>query len=75
PTGPLQRAHLRLLVVIDGAKALAAAVRDVFGEKALVQRCTLHKRRNVADHLPDKDKDWVDAKLVSDKHHEKCPRD
>ena len=24
----------------------------------------LHKRRNVADHLPDKDKDWVDAKLV-----------
>ena len=53
-----------LLVVIDGAKALAAAVREVFGVKALVQRCTLHKRRNVADHLPDKDKAWVDAKLV-----------
>jgi putative transposase len=53
-----------LLVVIDGAKALSAAVREVFGGKALVQRCTLHKRRNVADHLPDKEKDWVDAKLV-----------
>lgn len=53
-----------LLVVIDGAKALAAAVREVFGAKALTQRCTLHKRRNVADHLPDKDKAWVDAKLV-----------
>jgi transposase-like protein len=53
-----------LLVVIDGAKALAGAVREVFGGKALVQRCTLHKRRNVADHLPDKEKDWVDAKLV-----------
>ncbi len=53
-----------LLVVIDGAKALAAAVREVFGPKAAVQRCTLHKRRNVADHLPDKEKDWVDAKLV-----------
>jgi putative transposase len=53
-----------LLVVIDGAKALSAAVREVFGDKALVQRCTLHKRRNVADHLPDKEKDWVDAKLV-----------
>ena len=53
-----------LLVVIDGAKALAAAVREVFGAKALIQRCTLHKRRNIADHLPDKDKDWVDAKLV-----------
>lgn len=53
-----------LLVVIDGAKALAAAVREVFGDKALTQRCTLHKRRNVADHLPDKDQAWVDAKLV-----------
>ena len=53
-----------LLIVLDGAKALSAAVREVFGAKALIQRCTLHKRRNVAEHLPDKDKDWVDAKLV-----------
>ncbi|HET6193559.1 MAG TPA: IS256 family transposase [Trebonia sp.] len=53
-----------LLVVLDGAKALSAGVREVFGDKALVQRCTLHKRRNVADHLPDKEKAWVDAKLV-----------
>jgi putative transposase len=36
----------------------------VFGAKALIQRCTLHKRRNVADHLPDKEQAWVDAKLV-----------
>jgi hypothetical protein len=53
-----------LLVVIDGAKALAAAVREVFGAKALIQRCRLHKRRNLADHLPDNQKQWVDAKLV-----------
>ena len=53
-----------LLVVIDGAKALSAAVRDVFGAQAAIQRCTLHKRRNIADHLPDKEKAWVDAKLV-----------
>src|SRR6476620_7745848 len=53
-----------LLVVLNGAKALSAAVREVFGAKALIQRCTLHKRRNVADHLPDKDNAWVDAKLV-----------
>jgi len=53
-----------LLVVIDGAKALRAAVDEVFGTLAAVQRCTLHKRRNVADHLPDKEKAWVDAKLV-----------
>jgi hypothetical protein len=39
-------------------------VREVFGAKALIQRCTLHKRRNVAEHLPDKDKAWVEAKLV-----------
>ena len=32
-----------LLVVLDGAKALSAAVREVFGDKALIQRCTLHK--------------------------------
>jgi putative transposase len=53
-----------LLVVLDGAKALSAAVREVFGASALIQRCTLHKRRNVAEHLPDKEKDWVDAKLL-----------
>jgi putative transposase len=40
-----------LLVVIDGAKALHRAVRKVFGEAALIQRCTIHKRRNVTDHL------------------------
>jgi len=58
-----------LLVVIDGAKALSAAVREAFGDKALIQRCTLHKRRNIADHLPDKEKAWVDAKLVKAFNH------
>lgn len=52
-----------LLVVIDGAKALAAAVKKVFGDQALVQRCTLHKRRNVTDHLPERERSFVDAKL------------
>lgn len=42
-----------MLVVIDGSKALRAAVRDVFGSRALVQRCQVHKRRNVLDHLPE----------------------
>lgn len=54
-----------LLVVIDGAKALAKAVRKVFGGNALVQRCTLHKRRNVADHLPKREQGWVDRKLAA----------
>jgi transposase-like protein len=54
-----------LLVVIDGAKALAAAVRKVFGSAALIQRCTLHKRRNVKDHLPKDQQAWVDRKLAA----------
>lgn len=40
------------LWVIDGAKALRRAIRDLFGETALVQRCEVHKSRNVLDHLP-----------------------
>ncbi len=36
-----------VLTVLDGSKALRKAVVKVFGERALVQRCTLHKRRNV----------------------------
>ena len=40
------------LFVIDGSKALRRAISDVFGKRALVQRCQLHKRRNVLEHLP-----------------------
>lgn len=40
------------LFVIDGSKALRRAISDVFGKRALVQRCHLHKRRNVLEHLP-----------------------
>ena len=43
-----------LLVVLDGGKALRAAVREVFGKRALVQRCQVHKIRNVVDQLPEK---------------------
>lgn len=41
------------LWVIDGAKALRRAIRDLFGEAALVQRCQVHKLRNVIEHLPE----------------------
>jgi putative transposase len=53
-----------LLVVIDGAKALAAGVKRVFGRRALVQRCTLHKRRNCASYLPDELAKITDRKLA-----------
>ena len=38
-----------ILFVLDGGKALRTAVKAVFGDKALVQRCRLRKERNVAD--------------------------
>jgi len=41
-----------ILVVIDGAKALRKAVLEVFGERALLHRCQAHKKRNVAEALP-----------------------
>lgn len=41
------------LFVIDGSKPLAKAIRAKFGARALIQRCQVHKRRNVEDHLPD----------------------
>ncbi len=43
-----------VLFVIDGAKALRKAIRDVFGDDhGVVQRCQVHKLRNVLDYLPD----------------------
>lgn len=46
------RTTRRYLFVIDGAKALRAGLARVFGEHAEVQRCQIHKRRNVKEHLP-----------------------
>jgi len=42
------------LLVLDGAKALHAAVKRVWGHNALIQRCQVHKKRNVQEHLPQK---------------------
>lgn len=58
-----------LLVVIDGAKALATAVRAVFGKYALIQRCQLHKRRNTTDYLPKTERGWVEARMVRAFNH------
>jgi len=52
-----------ILFVLDGGKALAKAVRDVFGETAVIARCRLHKERNVMDHLPETERPWVRRKL------------
>ena len=42
----------RRLFVIDGSKALRAAIDEVFGDKNPIQRCRNHKIRNVLDYLP-----------------------
>lgn len=51
------------LFVIDGAKALRAAIHKVFGSQHPVQRCRNHKMRNVCDRLPEEQKDQVKAAM------------
>ncbi len=46
-------ADRQYLFVIDGAKALRAAIDEVFGTAQHVQRCRNHKLRNVLDELPE----------------------
>lgn len=50
----------RFLAVLDGGKGLRKALRKVFGDSIPVQRCQLHKRRNVGDHLPKEIRPRVD---------------
>src|SRR4051794_7295712 len=52
-----------IVFVIDGGKALPKAIRDVFGEHALVHRCHRHKQRNVCGLLPERDRDHVRARM------------
>ena len=51
------------LYVLDGGKALTAAVKKHAGESAAIQRCQVHKRRNVLDHLTEEQKPGVAKKL------------
>lgn len=51
------------LYVLDGGKALHAAVKKYAGESAPIQRCQVHKRRNVLDHLTEEQKPVVARKL------------
>lgn len=51
------------LFVIDGSAGLRKAIRQTFGSWALIQRCQLHKMRNVLEHLPDRKREWVRTRL------------
>ena len=62
-----------ILFVIDGGKALRKAIKDGFGEHALVHRCHRHKERNVTDLLPERDRSHIlvrirDAWALTDHH-------
>jgi transposase-like protein len=51
------------LYILDGGKALHAAVKRHAGEAGFIQRCQVHKKRNVIDHLPEEYKADVKRKL------------
>ena len=57
------RTDRSVLVILDGSKALRSAVEHTFGRAACVQRCQVHKTRNILDYLPDRQRPWVHAIL------------
>jgi putative transposase len=58
------RTDRSVLVILDGSKALRKAVRATFGEAALVvQRCQVHKMRNILEYLNDRQRPWAQAIL------------
>jgi transposase-like protein len=59
------RVDASMLFVIDGGKAIRKALRDVFGDRAIIQRCQVHKARNVRDHLSEARRAYV-AKQMRD---------
>ena len=58
-----------ILAVLDGAKALSRAVKDVF-DKPLIARCQQHKIRNVRDRLPEKLRTVVEKRMRQAYHAE-----
>jgi putative transposase len=63
-----------ILFVLDGAKALHAAIKRVFGKQAVIQRCQVHKARNVKAHLADKHHDPLATQLSAAYHETKYER-
>lgn len=57
------RTDRSLLVILDGSTALRKAVRATFGDAALVQRCQVHKTRNILEYLNDRQRPWAQAIL------------
>ncbi len=58
-----------VLLVLDGAKALHAAAKRVWGQNGVIQRCQVHKKRNVKAHVPEKHQPELERRL-SEAYHE-----
>jgi transposase-like protein len=57
------------LLVLDGSKALHTAAKRVWGQNAVIQRCQVHKKRNIKAHVPEKH--WPEfERRLSEAYHE-----
>jgi len=54
-----------LLFVIDGGKGIRKAIEEYFSDKAVIQRCTWHKRENVEKYLKEEDQLWFRSEYSS----------
>jgi transposase-like protein len=57
------QADKNYLFVVDGGKALKKAIKSIFGKRAHIQRCIVHKKRNVTAKLPKKMHEWFLGKF------------
>lgn len=57
------RTDNEILFVLDGAKGLKKGVREVFGDRAFIQRCQWHKRENVMRYLDKGQQDYFRRKM------------
>jgi transposase-like protein len=64
------RTDVPTLFVLDGAKALSAAVVRVWGKFAVIQRCQIHKRRNIEAHLPERHHEELRTRLNAAYHEQ-----
>lgn len=55
--------NINRLFILDGSKALSKAVRESFGSRSEIQRCQLHKKRNVEGYLPESEKSRVISEM------------
>jgi transposase-like protein len=51
------------LYIVDGGKAIRAAITNYAGDAAFLQRCQVHKIRNVIEHIPEHDRPTIKYRM------------